>query len=78
VVVKGINDQRTMETPDGPSEVAWYDFSSRPEVGGNAIFAGHVDYKDVGPAVYWNLRELKPDALVEVHLDDGTIYPAIR
>jgi LPXTG-site transpeptidase (sortase) family protein len=74
VVVKGIDDQHAMETPDGPAQVAWYDFSSRPGTGGNAVFAGHVDYKDVGPAVFWRLEELKPGDLIEAHLDDGTTF----
>ena len=68
-----------METPDGPTKVAWYDFSARPgypvdEDGGNAVFSGHVDYYNYGPAVFWNLRNLELEDEIEVGLTDGTMY----
>jgi hypothetical protein len=48
-----------MPSPDNAWDVAWYDFSARPGAGSNAVFSGHVDYHDVGPAVFWNLRDLR-------------------
>jgi LPXTG-site transpeptidase (sortase) family protein len=32
---------------------------------------GHVDYYDVGTAVFWRLRDLGPGDEVEVHLSEG-------
>ena len=80
IVTLGVDDQGVMETPDGPLNVAWYNFSSRPGfapeegAGGNAVFSGHVDYYNYGPAVFWNLRNLDLDDEIEVRLADGTVY----
>ncbi len=79
IVVLGVDNDGVMETPDGPLNVAWYDFSARPGFppdaeGGNAVFSGHVDYFDYGPAVFWNLKDLERDDVIEVRLTDGTIY----
>ncbi len=78
IVVLGVDGNGVMETPDGPTNVAWYDFSARPgfpaDQGGNAVFSGHVDYYNYGPAVFWNLKDLERDDVIEVILTDGTTY----
>jgi len=74
VITLGIDESGAMESPDGPWEVAWYDFSVRPGFKGNAVFSGHVDYHDVGPAVFWDVRDLKKGDEVRVRLADGTLY----
>lgn len=74
VTVKGVDANGIMESPDGPWDVAWYDFSARPGFGSNAVFSGHVDYVDVGPAVFWTLKDLSQGDIVDVTLDDGTVY----
>jgi LPXTG-site transpeptidase (sortase) family protein len=74
VVVRGVDTNGVMETPDGPEDVAWYDFSARTGFGSNAVFSGHVDYINYGPAVFWNLKDLEPGDIVEVRLEDGTNY----
>lgn len=74
ISIKGTDATGVMETPNGPWDVAWYDFSARPGAGSNAVFSGHVDYVDVGPAIFWRLRELAPEDIVEVRLEDGTVY----
>ena len=79
IITLGVDAQGVMETPDGPVNVAWYDFSARPGfapgvAGGNAVFSGHVDYYNYGPAVFWNLRNLELDDEIEVRLADGTVY----
>jgi len=74
VVTVGVDGEGVMESPAGPFEVGWYDFSAQPGSGGNAVFSGHVDYRNVGPAVFWDLRELVSGDLVEVLLADGTAY----
>ena len=55
---KNITRDGVMESPSGPDVVAWYDFSAKPGLGGNAVFSGHVDYVQRGPAVFWDLRKL--------------------
>ncbi len=74
VQVKGVDANNVMETPDGPENVAWYDFSARPGFGSNAVFSGHVDYINYGPAVFWNLKDLNPGDIIDVRLEDGTNY----
>lgn len=74
VVVRGVDASNVMETPDGPKDVAWYDFTSPPGAGSNAVFAAHVDYINYGPAVFWHLKDLEQGDTVEVHLADGTVY----
>jgi LPXTG-site transpeptidase (sortase) family protein len=74
VVVRGVDANHVMETPSGPKDVAWYDFSGKPGFGSNAVFSGHVDYIDYGPAVFWHLKDLNEGDLIEVHLNDGTVY----
>lgn len=74
VVQKGVDAQGVMQAPDNAYDTAWYDFSARPGFGGNAVFAGHVDYINVGPAVFWNIKDLEQGDIVEVRLQSGTTY----
>jgi LPXTG-site transpeptidase (sortase) family protein len=78
-----------MPNPDGPDDVAYYDFSGfeglggGPGLGGNAVFAGHVDSGHkackngrVPPpctAVLWDISELKPGDVIEIHVS-GTVH----
>jgi LPXTG-site transpeptidase (sortase) family protein len=78
---EAIQADGVMPTPLDPELVAYYDMSAyhpgsehRVGFGGNAVFAGHVDYIDYGPAVFWDLDELEPGDEVQVLLDDGTVY----
>ncbi|MDZ4279114.1 MAG: class F sortase [Dehalococcoidia bacterium] len=74
VVIRGVDANRVMETPDGPVDVAWYEFTSRPGFGSNAVFSGHVDYINYGPAVFWHLKDLQRGDMIELRLQDGTVY----
>jgi LPXTG-site transpeptidase (sortase) family protein len=74
VTVKGLDPNGAMQNPNGPEDVAWYDFTARPGQGGNAVFSGHLDYHDYGPAVFARLREMTTGDLVEVRLEDGAVY----
>jgi len=73
VGVKSFDADGAMQTPGAPDVVVWYDFSSQPINDGNAVFAGHLDYANYGPAVFWRLGELQPGDAIEVYLGDGTI-----
>lgn len=73
VTPKGLRPDGFMDTPDGPEDVAWYAFSARPGMSGNAVLSGHLDYHDYGAAVFWRLKELQQGDLVEVRLDDGSV-----
>ncbi len=77
VIVLGLDEKGVMESPDGPSDAAWYDFSAHPGSGSNAVFSGHVDWTydgDPGPAVFWHLKDMQAGDIVEVKLEDGTVY----
>lgn len=74
LTIRGIDAQGVMESPDGPWNVAWYNFTARPGTGSNAVFSGHVDYRGVGPAVFWRLKDLNPGDIIAVRLADGTVY----
>ena len=73
LVTLGI-DTRTgnMAAPDGPELVGWYDFTATPGAGtGNAVFAGHRDWRGYGPAVFYDLGKLEAGDTVDVELQDG-------
>jgi LPXTG-site transpeptidase (sortase) family protein len=74
IVEKGVDEQGVMQAPDNATDVAWYDFSGRPGFGSNVVFAAHVDYIHVGPAVFWNLKDLEPGDIIRVQLADGSEY----
>ena len=80
MTMRVVGSDGVMQNPEGPKDVAWYDFSAisglggRPGVGGNTVFSGHVDYHDYGPAVFWDLRKLDPGAEIVIHLRDGSEY----
>ena len=72
VSMKGLRPDGFMEVPNGPEDVAWYSFSTRPGRSGNAVISGHLDYHDYGAAVFWRLKELREGDVVEVRLADGS------
>ena len=74
IVTLGLDGKGIMENPPDPVSVAWYDFSAQPGYTGNVVLAGHVDYHDYGPAVFWNLRKLVVGDRVTVALQDGANY----
>jgi hypothetical protein len=50
----------------------WYQYSPTPGELGPSIIVGHVDtYK--GVSVFWKLREVKPDDIVEITRADGSV-----
>ncbi|MEZ4502043.1 MAG: class F sortase [Dehalococcoidia bacterium] len=83
-----VAEDGVMLDPTGPDDVVYYDFSGwnglggYPTSGGNAVFAGHVDqagylwYADaeyIGPAVFYNLRNLGGGETVEIDLGSGPV-----
>ena len=72
VTVKGVQPGAVMDVPNGPEDVAWYNFTARPGMGGNAVLSGHLDYRNYGAAVFWRLKELGEGDIVELRLADGS------
>lgn len=63
-----------MQNPRGPWVVAWYRQTATLGEPGNVVLAGHVDYWDVGPSVFFNLRDLVPGDTITVTGDNETPY----
>jgi LPXTG-site transpeptidase (sortase) family protein len=57
-----------LEAPTKWQDVGWYSGGARPGDAGSALLMGHVD-SHTGPAVFWNLHELKAGSLVVVRQD---------
>lgn len=62
-----------MQNPSGPWVVSWYEDLAALGEGGNLVMAGHVDYWNVGPAVFWNLSQLVSGDAISVYGEDGLI-----
>ena len=63
-----------MLDPSGPWVVSWYEPLGKVGEGGNVVMAGHVDYWDVGPAVFWDIRNLPAGDVIRVVGEDGKNY----
>jgi hypothetical protein len=64
-----------MQDPSGPWEVGWYENLGSLGGSGNVVMAGHIDYWNVGPSVFYNLGSVQPDTEIIVAGDDGLQYP---
>jgi hypothetical protein len=64
-----------MQDPTGPWVVAWYENLGTLGMTGNVVMAGHIDFWNVGPAVFYNLAGLQPGEEAVVPGDDGNLYP---
>jgi len=63
-----------MQDPSGPWVVSWYQPLGKIGEGGNVVLAGHVDYWNVGPAVFWDVRYLPEGDIIRVVGEDGKNY----
>lgn len=68
-IVNGI-----MQNPTGPWVVAWYRQTATLGEQGNVVLAGHVDYWNVGPSVFFNLRDLVAGDVITLVGEDGRGY----
>jgi LPXTG-site transpeptidase (sortase) family protein len=69
VFTYGLDANAVPQVPLNAWDVAWYDFSSLPGGGGNAVFAGHVTWS--GQAVFYNLNQLVPGDGIVLQGEDG-------
>lgn len=63
-----------MQNPTGPWVVSWYKETARLGEIGNCVMAGHLDYWDVGPAVFYNILALGKGDTIQVTGDDDELY----
>jgi len=77
VITLGLDENGIPQEPDNGDDVVWYDFSSKPGWGSNAVFAGRFDWTaNAQPVtgVFYSLQDLTVDDIVHVKLVDGTDY----
>lgn len=68
-----------MVNPSGPWVVAWYRQTATLGEQGNVVLAGHVDFWNVGPSVFFNVRDLvEGDEIVLTGEDDSTYTYAVE
>ncbi|GAA2711430.1 class F sortase [Micromonospora olivasterospora] len=58
--------------PDRPTVAGWYRLGVSPGEAGNAVIVGHVDSRDTGPAVFFDLGRLRPGDRIRVARADAT------
>lgn len=63
-----------MQNPSGPWVVAWYRQTATLGEPGNVVMAGHVDYWNVGPSVFFNLQDLTPGDVITLVGEDDRAY----
>ena len=63
-----------MQNPSGPYVVSWYRGTGKLNQDNNIVMAGHLDYYDVGEAVFYNLGKVKEKDVVEVTGSDEIVY----
>jgi LPXTG-site transpeptidase (sortase) family protein len=63
-----------MQNPSGPFIVSWYRETGRLGEEDNIVMAGHLDYWDVGEAVFYNVWKLKEGDEIEVMGEDDVLY----
>ncbi|HTV99926.1 MAG TPA: class F sortase [Streptosporangiaceae bacterium] len=75
VIPLGENPDGTVAVPSlsAPFVTSWFDEGPSPGQRGPAALFGHVDTAFVGPAVFYDLGDLRPGQTVSVTLADGRI-----
>jgi len=68
----GLNPNHTVQVPTDFQEPGWYKFGPSPGQMGSSVILGHVDSYQ-GPAVFFQLRSLRPGDHVDVTLADGVV-----
>jgi hypothetical protein len=68
----GVADDGELLAPDDPARAGWYAGGVVPGDLGPAIVGGHVDSRR-GPGVFFALRSLRRDDVVEITRSDGRI-----
>lgn len=68
----GLAADGTLQVPSSTTVAGWYTGSPRPGALGAAVIAGHVD-SQAGPAVFYQLKQLRPGVPVYVKRADGSV-----
>jgi LPXTG-site transpeptidase (sortase) family protein len=64
-----------MQNPSGPFVVSWYRETGRlGEPKNNIVMAGHLDYWDVGEAIFYNVWQLEEGQVIQVLGQNDEVY----
>jgi hypothetical protein len=63
-----------MLDPSGPWVVSWYQETGELGEMNNTVMSGHVDYWDVGPAVFYTVDQLGQGARIDIAGENGATY----
>ncbi|MBA3644119.1 MAG: class F sortase [Chloroflexia bacterium] len=63
-----------MPDPSGPWVVAWYENLAGLGEGSNVVMAGHIDYWNIGPAVFYTISQLAEGDEIAITGADGEVY----
>ena len=64
-----------MQNPSGPFVVAWYKETGRlGEEQNNVVLAGHLDYWDVGPAIFYDIWKLESGNKLHITGKNGSVF----
>lgn len=75
----GLTAGGAMDVPKNQNNVAWYSLGQRPGEIGSAVIAGHFDWKNGLPAVFYRLDKLQKGDKIYVEDDRGaTITFVVR
>jgi Sortase domain len=73
IISLGLDQDGSIAVPSlrTPMVTSWYDKGPAPGQPGAAAILGHVDAAAVGPAVFYQLGDMRPGAKIFVRLHDG-------
>jgi LPXTG-site transpeptidase (sortase) family protein len=71
VVGVGVAPDGTMDVPRDGTQVGWYSYGVKPGETGGSIMTAHYDTSTGRPAVFYNLRKLKPGDIIYVKMQDN-------
>ncbi len=63
-----------MQNPTGPWVVSWYKETAKLGEVGNTVMAGHLDYWDVGPSVFYHIGDLAKGDKISITGNDGDLF----
>jgi LPXTG-site transpeptidase (sortase) family protein len=73
IIEMGMNDDGIPFVPLNGQDVAWYNFSSKPGAGSNAVLAAHINWERA-PGAFSNLDDAELGDTIRLISEDGQEY----
>lgn len=67
----GLDETQRMDVPKRDENVAWYEYGPIPGEMGSSVLAGHYDSRTGGPAVFYDLDQLKAGDEITIYDQQG-------